>query len=614
MTNRFLKNALQFPLCCLIGVAGCEQRTTKELATAREKVVAEVMGKAPEKPTANIPVPTVPEKITDLEPSIVKQQASTELSNADEKSTDREKPSAVTPSTSSKTTPKPPPKPTVDDPEMPWTKGLSLPRETWEVQYVGNNPVGYFNRKMEKLEGGSIRHDAESRMRVSLKGEVLEQRIRLTTIEGNNGEISSLKGDLAIGENKQTFEGKVQNNFLTLTGKENGKPFDVSLKWESNFRGPFAVEQSMFRKPLKPGEMRKLKYFDPLMRKIVDGRLEASDYISTPTLLGGPQELLEVRNIGIIGDGASEALLWVDKKGEGFKSYIPANDIQSFRTEPITAQVFAATEDLRAWESVSIPLTGQLELLTEKLKTIDSISYEVARPSDDPRKMFKVDIGQRFKSVDPFTGIVTVFRRGREPAPDLDVNEPTLDKGTSIASSFVPSDNPKIVDTANKLVAKDKTIPAENATGLQKAKACQRFIHEYFSLKDFDNRIGTFYNMKKTKQANCLEHALFFASHCRALEIPTRIAMGVKFNRSIDMPAMNFHAWVEIREGDRWVPLDSSEDLSIAGSTDEATTSIDRIKISESNFNSPNPYLDVLSVLQKLPDIRIKVMPAEKTK
>ena len=77
--------------------------------------------------------------------------------------------------------------------------------------------------------------------------------------------------------------------------------------------------------------------------------------------------------------------------------------------------------------------------------------------------------------------------------------------------------------------------------------------------------------------------------------------MGVKFNRSTENPAMKFHAWIEIRDGERWVPMDSSDDV--------VPISIDRFKIRDSNFNNPNPYLDLLVVYRQLPELSIQVLP-----
>jgi len=623
MTKQSFCNVFVLPLPLLFCLAGCDQRKSADRTAATDSVFDEVMGK----PSPLITVPntstnSVPDASPNLESSLVKQFADGEFERTATNGTESAKPVGETADGNTvptgKIVPKVVPKLTTDDPARSWIGTLVLPRETWEVQYLGNNPVGHFFRRTTLMEGGDLRHEADSKMRVSIKGEAFDQHVQLTTLERDNGELISIDGAMELGPDKQTFTAKFQKEMMNLSGEENGKAFNVSIPWEKKFRGPFAVEQSMFRKPLQPRETRKLKYFDPLLRKLIDGILEASDYSSTPTMLGGSRELLEVRNIGIVGESGSQALLWVDKKGEGLKSYIPANDILSFRTEPIVAQIVASTSELRNLDLVSIPLTGDIDRLSKNLK---SMSFEVKHKTEDPYRLFADRIGQRIFSTDALTASVTVYRGGREAdyrggrVSDLfqDANELKKEDRDALSSTiYIPTDNTRILKSARDIVALDKTISPETATNFQKAKACRRVIQKYLSPKEFDKRIGLYHVVVKAKQANCIESALFFAAHCRALEIPTRIAMGVKYNRSVDKPSMNFHAWVEVRDGNRWLPLDSSEDLSGVSSTQEATTSIDRFKIKETSFNSPNPYIEILNVLRLLPELSVKVLSEEK--
>lgn len=616
MTKQPIDNVTLFLLFLMLWPAGCDQRTPKQRIESRESVLNEVMGTTREKtnelpstPDATSSVEPSSVEPSIVEPSIVKQSFDSEIAKEANKAGERD--NVVVTSSSAKPEPKHAPINTVDDPSRPWIGKLELPRETWEVQYLGNNAVGVFYRQIVLTSGGAIRQEADSRMRVSIKGETFEQHVHLTTIEHANGELLSIDGRMEIGPNKQTFQGKVLNEGLAFSGEENGKAFSVSFPWERKCRGPFAVEQSMFRNPLRPRETRRLKYFDPLLRKMIEGRLEASEFSSTPTMLGGSRELLEVRNIGVAGDAASQALLWVDKNGEGFKSYIPANDVLSFRTEPLAAQVVASMSDLRGIEHVSTPLTGDLDQLAKSPK---SISYSIKHKSEDPYRYFTDRIGQSLSSIDARSVMVTVFRGGREA--DLfqfSDKTPSDESGTLSSSMYIPADNARVVERAQAMVAADKSISLETATNLQKANACRRIIQKYISLKDFDKQISLFNSVLRARQANCIEHALFFSAHCRALGIPTRIALGVRFNRSKVSPAMNFHAWIEIREGNRWIPMDASEDLSSTSSTEVTVASIDRLKIKETNFNSPNPFDEILSVVRLLPDLEIKVLPEEKT-
>jgi len=598
MNTRSISPSFVFLVSILACLAGCKERTRDEQDKATKKVLQEIgVDPNPMKPGETQVAPGVHE--------------SSKLSGDESVPNDKTPDSHMAMETNSATETTRPTRPTntVDNQnnlKQKWIAAEELPRETWEVQYMGNSPVGFFYRKIDvqKAYGTSnFRQEAESRMRVSIKGKSQEQRIHVMTIERDNGELVTFEGSLEMGSNKQSFKGKVIQDVLQLSGVDNGQPYSVNIEWRKDYRGPFAVDQSMLRRPLKPRETRKLKYFDPILRKIIDGRLEAGDYIMTPTLFGGSKELLEVRNIGIFGESGSQSLLWVDKRGEGFKSYVQANDILSFRTEPIAAQIVASIADLRAIEFVSTPLNGPVDRLTRAPSDLASITFRIRHGSGDPFRMFAGRTGQRIHSPNPTTVEVTVFKYGGELDPFLDKDSATkVDDGTLASSVFVPKDNPQVPKLAAAFIASDKALSPDSASNTEKANTCRQELQSLrISLKDFDKQLGTISNSLRSQQANCIEHALLFASTCRALGIPARIAMGVKFNRSTEAPAMVFHAWIEIREGARWVPMDSTEDAF--------PIPLDRIKIRESNFNEANPYLDILKVYRLLPELDIQVMP-----
>ncbi len=599
--------ALMACVYCGSCFVGCTPRTPEEQNEAVDKVLHEIGVESNTKAA----IGNSNQVETDVvAPSVVKQQSgnSTEsLASETSGTSSKTKPKdSLAPATGRKQTPKI--VITADDPSKSWVKSVPLPRETWEVQYLGNAQVGFLYRKVDNAAAGpeTLRHEARSRMRVSLKGVPFEQRMDLSTIEQNNGEILEIWGSLEMGANKQSFKGTVRDGVMKFIGQENGEPFALNIEWKGNYRGPFAVEQSMRRRPLQPGGIRTLKYFDPFIRKIIDGRLEASEYIQTPTMLDGTKDLLEVRSIGMVGESGSQALLWVDKEGEAFKSLIQANDIMSYRSEPIIAQLFESIIDLRACESSSIPLKGPIDVLSSPTRA--SVSYRFHHRTEQPFPLFSDKIGQQISSTfpgaatDPKTVYVTVRKNGGGPDLLRGSNLATTEEsGATLASEFVPSNSKRVIEIANGLISADKSILAGKSSITEKANSCRREIQKRIALKEFDNRIGTVLESLKAKQANCIEHALLFASICRAIDIPTRIALGVKFNQSAETPEMKFHAWVEIRDGSQWVPMDSTEEAF--------PTSIDRIKIKESNFNAKNPYLDVLSVYRLLPELEIQVLP-----
>ena len=493
----------------------------------------------------------------------------------------------------------------VDDANKPWISADQLPREIWEVQYIGNNPIGYMHRKVSVSKSSEFEIEAESRTTVSLKGEPLVQRLKINTTETDTGALRRIEGSIEIGDNKQTFEGNVNSidGRKTLKGINNGQATPVlTIGWNPDYRGPFAVDQSMLRRPLEPKETRKLKYFDPILGKVVEGKLKAADdFFKTPTMFVGSRDLLEVSNISTVGNETMQALLWVDEKGEGYKSIMQSADIRSFRTEPIVAQILSSVFDLRAISSKTIKLSGAVDRLMSNRTNIVSQTFRIKNSNNDPFKLFSDRTNQRKKSQNARTVDITVFRVGLNPNEMGGVElKKDNDDSSQVDTDFIPSKSPIIQEFARALVASQSKLDEGNVSLFEKVKVCREELVKRIELKEFDNQIGSVVETTKSKQADCVEHALLFASVCRAMGIPTRIALGMIFNRNKEEPEMKFHAWIEFHDGERWVPSDSSDQ--------QFPTSIDRIKVLESNFTDPNPYLDILKVFQSMTELEISVL------
>jgi hypothetical protein len=69
----------------------------------------------------------------------------------------------------------------------------------------------------------------------------------------------------------------------------------------------------------------------------------------------------------------------------------------------------------------------------------------------------------------------------------------------------------------------------------------------------------------KVGKGDCTEHALLFTALARAAGIPTRQVHGLVYSRYDDgVPALYWHAWVEVKSGDEWIALDPTLDQGVA--------------------------------------------------
>ena len=189
---------------------------------------------------------------------------------------------------------------------------------------------------------------------------------------------------------------------------------------------------------------------------------------------------------------------------------------------------------------------------------IVSQTFRITNSNNDPFKLFSDRTNQRKKSQNARTVDITVFRVGLNPNEMGGVElKKDNDDSSQVDTDFIPSKSPIIQEFARALVASQSKLDEGNVSLFEKVKICREELVKRIELKEFDNQIGSVQETTKSKQADCVEHALLFASVCRAMDIPTRIALGMIFNRNKEEPEMKFHAWIEFHDGERWVPSDS---------------------------------------------------------
>ncbi len=69
-------------------------------------------------------------------------------------------------------------------------------------------------------------------------------------------------------------------------------------------------------------------------------------------------------------------------------------------------------------------------------------------------------------------------------------------------------------------------------------------------------------------KGDCTEHALLFTALARAAGIPARQVHGLVYARYEDgVPALYWHAWVEVKSGEEWIALDPTFDQPVADPT-----------------------------------------------
>jgi Transglutaminase-like superfamily len=181
-----------------------------------------------------------------------------------------------------------------------------------------------------------------------------------------------------------------------------------------------------------------------------------------------------------------------------------------------------------------------------------------------PKEFEVQDPRQTWEREPDGTTLLTVAARrpaAADPANDAP-RAPGVKKGDELleATPDVDADAPAIRSLAVKEVGDARGVYA----------ASVKLVHFVY------HRLEKAYGVSRDRatevlalgKGDCTEHALLFTALARAAGIPARQVHGLVFARyDDDVPALYWHAWVEVKSGDEWIAVDPTFDQPVADPT-----------------------------------------------
>lgn len=133
-------------------------------------------------------------------------------------------------------------------------------------------------------------------------------------------------------------------------------------------------------------------------------------------------------------------------------------------------------------------------------------------------------------------------------------------------SPLVPFRDPRFEGLLRRLA------PRPGASRWELACAVNRFVFEWITEKDYGVGFANALEVARVPRGDCTEHGVLAVALLRRLGVPARGAVGWVALEDVLGP----HFWVEVRLGDRWIPLDPT--------FDQAPASAFRLKLGDSDL------------------------------
>lgn len=465
------------------------------------------------------------------------------------------------------------------------------PRESWHAIYSRDKWAGYIHEvERSGVEDSQpvVIIEMDSRTAMKRDGQDTEVAMKIRDVETADGRLISFRDESLIGASPMITTGRVEGRKLLITTEVAGKTSQRTIDWPKDSGGCTAPQQSLVRKPMQPGERRKVRYLVPMFNVLCTEELEARDY-ETTEFMSGMKELLRIDSTASFDDGVKlESVHWTDRHGEVMKTEIWAFRHVAYRTSREEALGKESQGSFDIFDESLVSLSQPLE----NSRSLRRVRYRAELEKGDPAKQFASGPTQQVKSTGAHTAEITVTTIDtHHPSCDGEGTLPT--DGDREPNDTIQSDDERIVRMAREAAA-GHDQPAEIALALEK------FVYEKMRAKtNYKVALATAADVVQTLEGDCTEHAMLLSALARASNIPARVAMGLVY--APRHQGFAYHMWTEMYLGGCWVPLDAT--------LGEGVVAADHIKLADSNLASGMTGL--LSLINVLGQLKIEVIEAE---
>lgn len=468
--------------------------------------------------------------------------------------------------------------------------------EVWYACYIQGTKVGYERIVYSRVEqGGGMLRRIEGQVHLTIKRfqQTTESDIRFSTLESEDGKLIEFEGQITGGGIPMQTRGKVAGDRLEVQTTTHGKTTTTTSPWSANYGGFFAVEQSLQRQPMQPGEKRTVHGLISGTDQVAPVEMAARDF-ERVSLPGGNYELLRIQStLKLPGGQPLEETLWTDRTGAVLRRSSTAMNLESYRVPKSVALERSSSNGFDLGTDLSVPVDRSLKNPHQTKR----VRYRLTLEAGDPAAAFVSGASQQVRSLDPHTAEITVHavRPGTETGKPATAEDPPGDDDRS-ANNWIQSDNPDIRKLAEETAAGEQD-PWKVALALESA------ARKRITKRDYSQAFASAAEVLETGQGDCTEHAVLLAALARAQGIPARVAIGLVYLEQEGRPAFGYHMWDELYIAGRWIPMDATLALGGIGAA--------HLKIAHSSLKGASAFSSFLPVANLAGRLKIRIEETE---
>ncbi len=465
-------------------------------------------------------------------------------------------------------------------------------RETWMSCTINGAKIGYMHFRERRLEENGqrwIQYSYDDQL--TLKRFTTETVIHteFTTVESPEGRIRDFRSLVKTGPTAMRASGRLEGEELVIVTETAGHKDTRRMAFDPGWGGFVATDQSLERKPMKPGETRHLKALVPVVLVVADITMKARAYEAVE-LPAGPQQLLRIDVATDLGTGNYDSTVWTDRQGTVWKTRDSLLKLEAVVTSRERAMAPGEAAEFDLGFDTIVRLQRPLIRPHETRRVV----YRATLKDGDIKKLFPVSSAQSVGSIQGDTAEVTV--RSIRPDRPVQVSADLENPPTEAHRKSSP-----LLQTNDALVRALAEVATDEDDPWKLACLLERHVRDEVSDKNYSTAMATAAEVAETLAGDCTEHAMLLAALCRVRGIPSRVAIGLVYYPAGQ--AFAYHMWTEVWIRDRWIALDATLGRGGIGAA--------HIKLADSAMESLEAFVELLPVIQAIGRLQLEVLQTE---
>ena len=416
------------------------------------------------------------------------------------------------------------------------------PSATWYVVTIAGQPVGALHEEVAD-DGASVQVTAKSHLVLNRMGSKVEMQMGEVSREARDGRLQALDVDIRVSTQATSSHVTVEDGVVRIRDQAGERSFERTVPFTGDLLGPEGMRRLSAARLAKAGDRIAAQTWAAELGGVrtVTRTVAAEESV---TVAGSPVRTLRVEEV--TEGSPAKRLLWLDADGRIVQSSDPGpfGDMRTLRTNEAAARQAEAGGELPAevygsslvHTQVRIPHPRRVERLVLRLRHRDpSLGWpDFAGP------------GQRVVEKTGDTVTLEITRPQPRTGQPFPVKAEGDDRAYLAPSAYVQSDDPEIRAAAQAVVAGE-------TDAYQAGQKLQRWVTKNMKF-DLGIVFAPSTEIFKNRRGTCAGYAMLLTTMARSVGIPARYVLGFVYMDGI----FGGHAWVEIKVGEDWIPLDAA--------------------------------------------------------